>query len=235
MRASGTPGPRPNLDLARAVGAELARAGTTGAEVTKELLAQKEPYLVRVGLMALAARASDPRDRSGAFETLHDHADAPAKEARDAVITALTAVVVARGDEVVPSLARMTDGFLHAYVALEALTARTALDRISQPEELLARLGETFDLADDSSRSDKRAQGVRLVREGLPDQIARVGRGAPDARATGDARRHVRDAGRAPQTLARRRGSHTPPRDLRGPRTEAARPDAHHQGHATAR
>ena len=181
LRASGTPGPRPNLDLARAAGAELARGGGAGQAIVKELLGRKEPYLVRVGLMALAARASVPGDRSGAFEALHDRADAASKEARDAVIDALTSVIVARGDEVIPAFSRMTDGFLHAYVALEALTARPALDRLTDANELLARLGETFELADLSSRSAERAQGVRLVREGLADQIARIAARFPEA------------------------------------------------------
>jgi hypothetical protein len=174
IRASGTPGPRPNLELARAAGAEIARAGKGGLALADELLEHKNPYLVRVGLMALAARAADPRDKTGAFEALHDRADESEKEARDAVIDALVSVVALRGDDVVPAFARMTDGFLHAFVALEALTARPALDKISGADELLARLTEAFDLADESSRAAERAQGVRLLRQGLADQIARI-------------------------------------------------------------
>jgi hypothetical protein len=181
IRVSGTPGPRPNLELARAAGAEIARAGKAGLALTEELLENKNGYLVRVGLMALAERASDPRDKTGAFETLHDRADEIEKESRDAVIDALASVVVGRGDDVLPQFASMTDGFLHAFVALEALTVRTSLDRISHADELLARLSEAFDLADQSSRAAERAQGVRLLRQSLPDQIARIALRFPEA------------------------------------------------------
>ncbi len=183
LRASGTPGPRPNVDLARAVGAAIANAGANGDALTKELLARRETYLLRVGLMALAARAARPSDRTRALEALHDLADAPVKETRDAVIDALASVVAAQGDEVLPKLQAMTDGFLHAFVALEAITARPSLDRLKNADEVLLRIGEAFDLADESSRAAERAQGVRLLREGLADQIARV-------------------AGRFPETLA---------------------------------
>jgi hypothetical protein len=131
--------------------------------------------------MSLAARAADPKDKTGALRTLHDKSDEPNKPARDAVIDALVAVVVARGDDVVPELAQMTDGFLHAYVALEALTARASLDRLTNHEEVVARLTEAFDLADQSSRAAERTQGVRLLREGLPEHVARIVARFPEA------------------------------------------------------
>ncbi|MFO0616606.1 MAG: hypothetical protein U0414_28695 [Polyangiaceae bacterium] len=183
VRLSGMPGPNPNLDLARAVGAEIAAAGGGGLALTDELLAARHPYLVRVGLQALAARASDRKDPSGAMKKLHDAADEIDKAARDAVIAALSEVITARGDEVVPKLAAFTDGFLHAYVALEALTARKALDAVKDGVEVTARLDEAFALADTSSRADERAQGVRLLREGLPAHVARLAARFPEARA----------------------------------------------------
>lgn len=173
-RASGYPGPRPNVDLAKALGIRLAAEGKRALPLTEELLESKNEYFVRVGLMALAARAANPADRTGALDVLHDKADESRKVARDAVTDALVHVLLARGDEVVPVLARFTDGFLHAYVALEALTQRQVLDKLSRHDEVVARLGEAFDLADQSSRAAERAQGVRLLRESLPKQIARA-------------------------------------------------------------
>lgn len=183
VRLSGMPGPNPNLDLARAVGGEIAARGGDGLTVTDELLAAKHPYLVRVGLQAVAARASDPKDPSGALKKLHDAADASEKQARDAVIESLVDVIVARGDGVVPKLKSFTDGFLHAYVALEALTTRKALDAVRDGAAVTERLDEAFTLADLSSRADERAQGVRILREGLALQIARLAGRFPEARA----------------------------------------------------
>jgi hypothetical protein len=173
-RSSGYPGPRPNVDLAKAVGAALAGAGKPGLQLTTFLLADKNEYFNRIGLMALATRASNPKDKSGAFDAIHDRADEPRKSARDAVIDAVSIVLVARGEEAVPLLAAYTDGYLHAYVALEALTRRVVLDRLTSPAELLLRLGEAFDLADVSPRAAERSQGVRLLREGFPGQISRT-------------------------------------------------------------
>jgi hypothetical protein len=183
IRVSGTPGPRPNMELARAVGATLAGAGKQGVALGRFFLEHDNEYCVRIGLAALAARASDPKDKTGALATLHDRSDEPKKPERDAVIEALVSVIVARGDGVVPELAKMTDGFLHAYVALEALTSRQALDRLTDHAEVLARLTEAFDLADQSSRSAERSQGVRLLREGLPEHIARIAARFPEAMA----------------------------------------------------
>lgn len=183
VRLSGMPGPNPNLDLARAVGAAIAGRAGDGLALTDELLDQRHPYLVRVGLQALAARASDPKDPSGALKRLHDAADEIEKEARDAVIESLVDVVVARGDGVVDKLQSFTDGFLHAFVALEALTTRKALDAVRDGAAATARLDEAFNLADLSSRADERAQGVRLLREGLPKHIARLAGRFAEARA----------------------------------------------------
>jgi hypothetical protein len=163
------------------VGAEIAAKGKAGVELTEELLGHSNAYCVRVGVMALATRASDPNDRTRGFERLHDRADEPTKEQREAVIDALAAVAVARGDDVVEEFRALTDGFLHAHVALAALTKRPALDRLTRAGPLLDRITEAFDLADQSSRAAERAQGVRLLRERLPEQIAAVAARFPEA------------------------------------------------------
>lgn len=183
VRLSGMPGPKPNLELARAVGARIAQRGGDGLALTDELLDARHPYLVRVGLQALASRASDPKDPSGALKKLHDAADEGEKAARDAVVESLVDVIAARGDGVLPKLASFTDGFLHAFVALEALTTRKALDAVKDGAAATARLDEAFTLADLSSRADERAQGVRLLRESLPNHVARLAARFPEARA----------------------------------------------------
>src|SRR5579862_342359 len=56
-RGSGLPGPRPNLDLARAVGHALARHESRADRLVAELGRSTEEYLRVVAAMALAARA----------------------------------------------------------------------------------------------------------------------------------------------------------------------------------
>lgn len=174
IRHGGIPGPRPNLELARAVGSELAGRGLEALELEAELLAQKHLFLFRVGMESLAARASRIKRAAAGVELLHDHADEVDADRRNVVTDALALLVEAKGDEVAVALARFTDGFLHATIALEALTRPGSLSRLSKPEPLFERFGEAFDLADDAPRSADRAQGVRELRRTLPAQLART-------------------------------------------------------------
>jgi hypothetical protein len=59
-------------------------------------------------------------------------------------------------------------------VALEALSHPKVLRRVSSAGEILARFAEAFELADGAPRSADRAQGLRVLREGFPEQVARV-------------------------------------------------------------
>jgi hypothetical protein len=107
-------------------------------------------------------------------ELLHDHADEIDADRRNVVTDALALLVEAKGDDVAIALARFTDGFLHATIALEALTRPGSLSRLSKPEPLFERFSEAFDLADSAPRSADRAQGVRELRRTLPAQLART-------------------------------------------------------------
>ena len=173
-RASNYPSPRPNVDLALAIGERLASAGTPGRALTDRFLGDKSGYFQRIGLMALAARASDPKDTTKALTMLHDRADEPMIEIRRAVVDALVLVIASRGDEVVPALRAFTDGYLHAHVALEALTERRSLDVLSDGREVLERFAEAFDLSDLSPRAAERTQGLRILREAFPVELARA-------------------------------------------------------------
>lgn len=191
-RASGLPGPRPNVELMRAVGARIAAAGRAGDALVDRLEAgpdaaqRRDPHpaarcvsLPRYALFALAASASlsgkaHAAAASRALSRLHDRSDEPEHEKRDSVIEALALVVEARGDEVAIQLSQFMDGFLHAHVALEALTRKGPLATLKDPAILIARFEEAFALADAAPRSADRAQGVRLLRASMPAQIARA-------------------------------------------------------------
>ncbi|XXT22081.1 hypothetical protein WME94_11030 [Sorangium sp. So ce429] len=194
------PLPRVNLDLARAVGAAIADRGAPAERLVRALCASAEEYALIVAAQALAAmataaatqtaqaaraggagdaaspqRARGARGARGGFDPLGELeqlAEDPRRVVRDGVVAALRVVIAARGDAAVGELASWTDGYLQAYVALEALAERTLLTGISAGAEVVARLEEAFAMSDRSPRADERLQGLRLLRQGMPAQIA---------------------------------------------------------------
>jgi len=180
-RSSGLPGPRPNLELARAVGAALARREARADRLVAELAREDDEYLRIVAAAALAARSLpgegklDKRRAARAAEALADLqqiAEDPRHLVRAGVIDALRLRLDALGEEAVHELGRWTDGYLQAHVALEALADRTLLTRLPDAAPVLARLEEAFTLADASPRAAERTQGMRALRQGMPQQIA---------------------------------------------------------------
>ncbi|WP_437929578.1 hypothetical protein WMF37_10000 [Sorangium sp. So ce291] len=193
------PLPRVNLDLARAVGAAIADRGAPAERLVRALCASTEEYALIVAAQALAAMATREaqaerapgaggatgaggaggrqrgRGARGGFDPLGELeqlAEDPRRVVRDGVVAALRVVIAARGDAAVGELASWTDGYLQAYVALEALAERTLLTGISAGAEVVARLEEAFAMSDRSPRADERLQGLRLLRQGMPAQIA---------------------------------------------------------------
>ncbi len=173
VRASGMPGPRPHTDVLRAFGARIAAERGRGEDLASALLEQKKTSLYYVGVMVLCERASRKGERQ-ALEELMERADEEKKERRDAVLDALTHVLAARGDEGARAVLPLADGFLHAFVALEALTSPRVLEKLSEPGSVLDLMTDAFTRADDSPRSADRSQGLRVLRLGLPRQILRA-------------------------------------------------------------
>lgn len=173
-RVSGMPGPRPNLLLLKSIGASIARGGADGRALSDRLLGEKSQPLFQTGVYAIAHLTAKKGLKGAAFDVLHDLADDSVKERRDAVADALADVVAAVGDEAARQLVRFTDGFLHAHVALEALTQERSLARLSTADEIVARFAEAFDLSDNATRAADRSQGLRVLRESMPTQIARA-------------------------------------------------------------
>ncbi len=179
-RGSGLPGTRPNLELAAAVGAELAALRGRADGVVRALLAEELEYPLVVGAMALAARWRGGIDPRGAVRGLHDLAGDPRALVRVGVVHAVRAVLAAGGDAALAELATFTDGYLHAHVALEAIADRDLLTRLRSGEDVLARLDEAFALADAAPRSADRSQGLRTLRRALPGQIATIAARFPE-------------------------------------------------------
>ena len=178
-RSSGMPGPLPNLDLARAVGAALAAHGARADRLVAALGAEDDEYLRIVAAMTFAAQSvPGPNPRSTRARVEHALADLqtlaedPRRLVRVGLVAALRTRLAAMGEPAVVELAAWTDGYLQAHVALEALADRTWLTGLASSESLLARLDEAFVLADQSPRSAERSQGMRALRQGMPAQIA---------------------------------------------------------------
>jgi hypothetical protein len=171
-RNSGLPGPRPNLDLARVVGLTIARHGARANPMLRELVSDESEFPRIVAAMALAARKIAGVDPKGAMAGLQDLAEDPRHAIRRGLIEALRTLLLAKGEPLVDELAAWTDGYLQAHVVLEALSDRTILDTLSNAEPVLARLDEAFALADKSPRAAERSQGVRVLRDNMPTEIA---------------------------------------------------------------
>jgi hypothetical protein len=107
-----------------------------------------------------------------ALADLQTLAEDPRHGVRAGVVHALRLRLGAMGAAAVDDLKAWTDGYLHAHVALEAMADRTWLTTLPTSEALLARLEEAFVLADRSSRSAERSQGMRTLRQGMGPQIA---------------------------------------------------------------
>lgn len=172
-RVSGMPGPRPHVDVLRAFGARIASQGKAGDALARQLLESDKLSLFYVGIMALAAQAAKKGDKR-ATERLVGLADEPVKERRDSVIDALCIVLAARGDEGAAAVAPHADGYLHAFVVLEALTAQRVLEKLTSSSSVLDVLGAAYAAADDAPRSADRSQGLRVLRQGIPAQVGRA-------------------------------------------------------------
>jgi hypothetical protein len=180
QQSSGLPGTRPNLDLARAVGAVIASRGPRGDRLLADLARAEAEYPRIVAAMTLAERSlapgPDPKRKASraaaALADLQQIAEDPRHVVRVGVVAALRARLDALGEEAVEELAAWTDGYLQAHIALEALADRPLLDKLPSAAPVLARLDEAFTLADDSPRAAERSQGMRVLRQALPAQIA---------------------------------------------------------------
>lgn len=178
-RGSGLPGPRPNLDLARIVGSAIARYEGRADPLLRVLIATEKEYPRIVAAMAFAARSLTPVGKhrpppwvETAIADLQLIAEDPRAGVRVGIVAALRLRLTTLGEPAVVDLAAWTDGYLQAHVALEALADRELLATLPAAEPVLARLDEAFQLADLSSRSAERTQGMRTLRQCMPAQIA---------------------------------------------------------------
>jgi hypothetical protein len=180
-RGSNLPGPQANYDLARAVGAVIARRESKGDRLVADLTRDDDEFRRIVAAMTLAARSlpggGGDKKRAAAraaeaIAALQELAEDPRKVVRVGITEALRMRLTTMGEPAVADLVAWTDGYLQAHIALQALADKALLAALPSSTEVLARLEEAFVLADQSSRSAERTQGMRVLREQMPAQIA---------------------------------------------------------------
>ncbi len=174
-RSSNLPG-RPNLPFAELVGSALARR-PGGEAVVRALAEAEEPFGCIVAAFACVARSSPRAVALGAreVEVLEFLAGRSERIVREGVVHALRrwlGAVPSQADVRLASLAEFADGFLHAAVLLEVLSERSLLDAIGAEHAPIEALERAYRMADETSRSEERLQGVRELRIRLEGAIA---------------------------------------------------------------
>lgn len=170
-RGSNLPSPTPNLELARAVGARLARERGKAEGVVVTLATSTDEFGLIVAAMTFAARALAGFDRKGSLHGLEILAEDGRKHVRTGLVSALRDLIAAEGPSGLASLADFADGYLHAHLVLEALAERHLLDGMPDAAPVMERLEAAYRLADEAPRAADRAHGVRLLRSSMPAQI----------------------------------------------------------------
>jgi len=190
QRNSALPGPRPNLKFAKAAAAGLLTRGAIGNQVLAAMrkmgpsqAAEKTsweflPLVGVIGIGVEAARGAPDRIATVLTE-LQAFAEDPRGHVRSAVVHALREVIDAHTDEAVGALQTWTDGYLQGSAALDALAEPVVLQHLHQPQALVDRLQEAFDLIDRAPRSHERTQGYRALLRAIGATPAIVGKRFP--------------------------------------------------------
>lgn len=182
-RMGNLPSPRPNLDLAVALGDELRAKGRAADTLVREMGSlddrhapgnRPEVFLIYVAAHVYGSRLIVGEDKQGSWQALSELAGDHRKPVRDGVVTALTRFGGAKdenADVLVATFGGWTDGFLQGSVALEVLAQRAVTDRIKDEAGVAARVQECADRVLNASRADERSQGRRRLIEAMGETI----------------------------------------------------------------
>jgi hypothetical protein len=176
-RHSGLPGVRVNATIVQAFASHAATRGKKLDALVRTMTtidADRAPggteleILPVCGVAALGARAaSDPKAVKANLALLEAAAEDLRFRVRDEVPRALSRIGAARGEPLVVDLKAWTDGFFQAAAVLLAATDNAWLSTIHDPEPLIARLEEAFQLARGADRADERYPGYKSLVQAL--------------------------------------------------------------------
>jgi hypothetical protein len=176
-RHSGLPGVRANGEIVLAFASHAATRGKR-ADVLVRTMTLLDPdrapggteleILPMCGVAALGARgASDPKAIPSVLEHLEAAAEDLRYRVRDEVPRALARVGSARGAPLVDDVKGWMDGFFQAAAVLIAAADHGWLPTIQEPDALVARLDEAFQLARGADRATERYPGYKSLVDAL--------------------------------------------------------------------
>ncbi|MDB4945996.1 MAG: hypothetical protein JWP97_5530 [Labilithrix sp.] len=177
---SGLPGTRANIPLAQGFATDCVAVGKPADKLIFAMClldAEEAPgdtgheFLPVCGALALGARAAaDPALRPKALTFLHELSEDFRFRVREAVPLALAKLGAQMGDVLVHDFVKWTDGFFQGSAALDAMADPAFLATIHDADAAVARLGESYRLAKNASRSASRYPGFKA----LVDTLSRV-------------------------------------------------------------
>ncbi len=182
-RHGNLPGPRPNHELAEAIGDELVARGRASDPLISEMLSLDErqapgtssqAFLLVVGAHALASRIQAGFDERDSFAALEGLAEDARKVVRDGVVAALERLATHKKADAGALLTKLdpwSQGFLQAAVVLEAFSRRTVLDQLHEGEGLVSFFNAAADLVENASRAEERSQGRRRLLEVIEQSL----------------------------------------------------------------
>jgi len=183
-RASGLPGERANLPLARTF-AQACAADARGAALAEQLArisADEAPggtsleFLPVCGVLAagaVAAREKTPRlARIALLRVIHDASDDLRFRVREAAPEALAHVGARAGEALLDDVDDFLDGYFHAAALLDALTEQAWLARVEDGARVASIVTRAFALLDASPRAAARYPGYKALVESLERSIA---------------------------------------------------------------
>jgi hypothetical protein len=182
-RMGNLPSPRPNLDLAMAIGDELRGRGRAADALVREMGSlddqhapgnRPEVFMIYVAAHVYGSRLIAGTDKQGSWQALSELAGDPRKPVRDGVISALVRFGGARpenADVLVATFATWTDGLLQGSVALSVLMDRAVCDQIRDEAGVASRVQECAERILNASRAEERSQGRRRLIEVMGETI----------------------------------------------------------------
>jgi hypothetical protein len=176
-RHSGLPGVRANGEIVLAFASHAATRGKRADALVRSMAtldADRAPggteleILPMCGVAALGARgASDPKALALALEYLEGAAEDLRYRVRDEVPRALARIGSVRGAPLVDQVKGWMDGFFQAAAVLVAAADHAWLPTILEPDALVARLDEAFQLARGADRATERYPGYKTLVDAL--------------------------------------------------------------------
>lgn len=180
--ATGLPGPRANLTLARTIALELAAAGSRGRRGIMTLIQSGDEYATTVAAVALGELAARQPAAGTDLEDLGTVTHDDRRAVSQGVVAALAQVLGRLGPDGATLVVGWTTDLHRASLALAALADRDVLAAVRDGVRVVELLERAWALRRGASRAADRSPGLRRFRRELPDQVALCASRFPEVR-----------------------------------------------------